>query len=109
MVGPWPKESHLTCPMILLFLVIYDKSDFYKGDGVIDDYIRYHVTGAHCRITGILDRRRGEIIFFGGDVAPQCRNEKNFIAKYDFDGKKCMDCASNGGNRANRTGPFILP
>ena len=34
----------------------------------------------------------GEKIFFGGDVAPQLQQMKSrFIAKYDFDGKKCME------------------
>ena len=34
----------------------------------------------------------GQKIFFGGDVAPQLQQMKNkFIAKYDFDGRKCME------------------
>jgi hypothetical protein len=31
-------------------------------------------------------------VFFGGDVAPQLQQMKSrFIAKYDYDGKKCME------------------
>jgi glyoxylase-like metal-dependent hydrolase (beta-lactamase superfamily II) len=66
---------------------------FLKGNGVIDGYIKYQVTGAHCpyhQVFWIVDG--GEKIFFGGDVAPQLQQMKNrFIAKYDFDGKKCME------------------
>ncbi|HMH22426.1 MAG TPA: MBL fold metallo-hydrolase [Puia sp.] len=63
------------------------------GDGVLDGYIKYEMTGAHCpyhQIFRIVDG--GEKIFFGGDVAPQLQQMKNrFVAKYDYDGKKCME------------------
>jgi glyoxylase-like metal-dependent hydrolase (beta-lactamase superfamily II) len=64
-----------------------------QGDGVIDGYIKYMVTGAHCpwhQVFWIVDG--GETVFFGGDVAPQLQQMKSrFIAKYDYDGKKCME------------------
>ena len=64
-----------------------------EGNGVLDGYIRYQVTGAHCphhQVFWIVDS--GEKHFFGGDVAPQLHQMKNrFIAKYDFDGRKCME------------------
>ena len=64
-----------------------------EGNGVIDGYIKYELTGAHCpyhQVFWIVDA--GEKVFFGGDVAPQIQQMKNrFIAKYDFDGKKCME------------------
>jgi glyoxylase-like metal-dependent hydrolase (beta-lactamase superfamily II) len=63
------------------------------GDGVIDGYIRYQVTGAHCpwhQVFWIVDG--GETAFFGGDVAPQLQQMKSrFVAKYDYDGKKAME------------------
>jgi glyoxylase-like metal-dependent hydrolase (beta-lactamase superfamily II) len=63
------------------------------GDGVIDGYIRYEVTGAHCpwhQVFWIVDG--GETVFFGGDVAPQLQQMKSrFVAKYDYDGKKAME------------------
>ena len=75
---------------------ILDKSDnviFTKGDGVIDGYIRYAVSGAHCpfhQVFWIEDN--GQKLFYGGDVAPQLQQMKSrFIAKYDYDGKKCME------------------
>lgn len=61
--------------------------------GVIDDYIHYEVTGAHSpfhQVFRIIDN--GEIIFFGGDDAPQLQQMKHrFAAKYDHDGKKAMN------------------
>lgn len=65
---------------------------FIEGNGIIDDYIKYEVTGAHCPYHQVFwIEENGEKIFFGGDVAPQLQQMKNkFIAKYDYDGKKSM-------------------
>ncbi|HTQ29268.1 MAG TPA: MBL fold metallo-hydrolase [Puia sp.] len=64
-----------------------------KGNGVLDGYIRYELTGAHCpyhQVFRIVDG--GETVFFGADVAPQLQQMKSrFVAKYDFDGKKSME------------------
>ena len=64
-----------------------------EGDGMIDDYISYKVTGAHTpyhQVFKISDE--GSIIFYGGDVAPQLQQMKNrFKAKYDFDGNASME------------------
>lgn len=66
---------------------------YLEGDGNIDNYIHYHVTGAHSlfhQVFWITDE--GKKIFFGGDDAPQLQQMKSrFIAKYDYDGKKCME------------------
>ena len=66
---------------------------FTEDNGKIDDYISYEVTGAHCPFhQTFMIEEDGEKIFFGGDVAPQLQQMKSrFIAKYDFDGKKCME------------------
>ena len=51
---------------------------FLDGDGVLDGYIRYRVTGAHCpwhQVFWIVDG--GETVFFGGDVAPQLQQMKS--------------------------------
>ncbi len=70
-----------------------DKVIFTNGDGIIDDYIKYHVTGAHSPFHQVFwIEEDGQKIFFGGDVAPQLQQMKSrFIAKYDYDGKKCME------------------
>ncbi len=63
-----------------------------NGNGVIEDYISYEITGAHSPFHQVFwIEEDNEIIFFGGDDAPQLQQMKNkFIAKYDFDGRKCM-------------------
>lgn len=62
-------------------------------DGSIDGYIRHQVTGAHSPHHQVFwIEEEGEIIFFGGDDAPQLQQMKHrFAAKYDFDGKKAME------------------
>lgn len=64
-----------------------------EGNGVIDDYIHYEVTGAHSPHHQVFwIKEDNETIFFGGDDAPQLQQMKHrFIAKYDFDGKKTME------------------
>ena len=75
-----------------LLLERYSKTHFIEGDGVIDDYIYYEISGAHSpfhQVFKIIEN--GEIIFFGADVAPQLMQMKNkFKAKYDYDGEKAM-------------------
>lgn len=68
------------------------KVNFIEGNGMIDNYIKYEVTGAHCPYHQVFwIEEDGEKIFFGGDVAPQFQQMKNkFIAKYDYDGRKSM-------------------
>jgi len=65
---------------------------FLDGDGTIDNYIHYHITAAHSPYHQVYwIEEDGETIFFGGDDAPQLQQMKSkFVAKYDYDGKKCM-------------------
>ncbi len=87
------KDSTSYKPENFKFLEKSKNLEFIDGNGVIDDYIHYEVTGAHCpyhQVFKIIDGE--EIIFFGGDVAPQLQQMKNrFKAKYDFDGEKSMN------------------
>ncbi len=64
-----------------------------KGDGLIDGYIRYEVTGAHCPFHQVFwIEEDGQKLFFGGDVAPQLQQMKSrFVAKYDSDGRRSME------------------
>ena len=66
---------------------------FIQGSGIIDDYITYEETGAHCPYHQVfMIEENSEKIFFGGDVAPQLQQMKNkFKAKYDYDGTKAME------------------
>jgi glyoxylase-like metal-dependent hydrolase (beta-lactamase superfamily II) len=83
---------------------------FLDGDGVIDGYIRYTVTGAHCpwhQVFWIVDG--GETVFFGGDVAPQLQQMKSrFVAKYDYDGKKAMELRQQWWEQGQREGWTFL-
>lgn len=60
--------------------------------GMIDGYIRYELSGAHSPYHQVFwIEEDGEVIFFGGDDAPQLQQMKSkFVAKYDYDGKKAM-------------------
>ena len=62
-------------------------------NGIINDYIFYECTGAHCPYHQVFKiKEDDEIIFFGADVAPQLQQLKNkYRAKYDFDGVKSME------------------
>jgi len=64
-----------------------------EDSGVIDKYINYEVTAAHSPYHQVLwIKENDEIIFFGGDDAPQLQQMKHrFVAKYDHDGKKAME------------------
>ncbi len=77
------------------FAVLENHSDvvWLNGNGLIDNYIRYEITSAHSKFHQVFwIEEDGEIIFFGGDDAPQLQQMKSkFVAKYDYDGKKCME------------------
>ena len=83
---------------------------FLDGDGIIDGYIKYEVTGAHCpwhQVFWIVDG--GETAFFGGDVAPQLQQMKSrFVAKYDYDGKKAMQLRQQWWEQGQREGWTFL-
>ena len=67
---------------------------FLKEDeGNIDSYIHFKLTGAHSPFHQVIwIREENDIVFFGGDDAPQLQQMKHrFIAKYDYDGKKAME------------------
>jgi len=63
------------------------------GDGWIDEWIEYKITSGHSPFHQVFWLRiEDETLFFGGDDAPQLQQMKSkFVAKYDFDGKKCME------------------
>lgn len=69
------------------------KAVLLEDSGVIDNYIHYELVGGHSPYHFSYKIVEGdEIVFFGGDVAPQLQQMKSrFVAKYDFDGKKSME------------------
>ncbi|MBY0482366.1 MAG: MBL fold metallo-hydrolase [Chitinophagaceae bacterium] len=64
-----------------------------EDEGWIDGYIKYQLTGGHSIFHQVFwIHQNGDTVFYGGDVAPQLQQMKSrFIAKYDYDGKKCME------------------
>lgn len=70
-----------------------EKLEKIDGEGVINEYIRYAWTGGHSAFHQVFwIEENGEIIFFGGDEAPQYQQMKSrLVAKYDADGRKAME------------------
>ncbi|MEP7250845.1 MAG: MBL fold metallo-hydrolase [Ginsengibacter sp.] len=87
------KESSSYITEDYAFLKTSGRLKFTNGEGSIDNYIQYQLTGAHCPYHQVFKiEDDGEIVFFGGDVAPQLQQMKNrFKAKYDYDGAKAME------------------
>jgi glyoxylase-like metal-dependent hydrolase (beta-lactamase superfamily II) len=78
--------------------------------GLIDDYISYEHTGAHSPHHQAFWIREGnEIIFFGGDDAPQLQQMKiRYKTKYDFNPDKAMQLRQQWWERGNREGWTFL-
>jgi glyoxylase-like metal-dependent hydrolase (beta-lactamase superfamily II) len=62
------------------------------GNGDINGDIHYEMTSAHSKYHQVFwIKGDNKIIFFGGDDAPQYQQMKSrYVAKYDYNGKKCM-------------------
>jgi glyoxylase-like metal-dependent hydrolase (beta-lactamase superfamily II) len=62
-------------------------------EGDISGTIHYALTGGHSPFhQAFWIKENGETAFFGGDVAPQLQQMRSrFVAKYDYDGKLCME------------------
>ncbi len=87
------KNNTSYIPSDFSLLSSSDKLVLLEDHGNIDDIINYEMCGGHCPFhTVFWIRENNEILFYGGDVAPQLQQLKNrFIAKYDFDGRKSME------------------
>lgn len=64
-----------------------------EGEGSVNNEISYELNGAHTPYHQVFHiRTGGEHIFFGGDVLAEPEELfKNFIAKYDHDGRAARD------------------
>ena len=78
--------------------------ELLNNNGLIDHYIKYEVSGGHSPFHQVFwIEENGEIVFYGGDVAPQLQQMKNrFIAKYDYDGKRSMELRQVWKERGER-------
>lgn len=85
--------------------------DFLHDDkGVIDDYIFYEHTAAHSQHHQVFwIKEENEIIFFGGDDAPQLQQMKvRYKTKYDYDPEKAMNLRMQWWEQGNKEGWTFL-
>lgn len=95
---------------------IFPLQDFSKvvwldsDEGEIEGGIKYQVTGAHSKFHQVFwITEDNETVFFGGDDAPQLQQMKSkFVAKYDYDGKKCMELRQAWLEKAKQEGWTFL-
>lgn len=75
-----------------------------ENEGWIGDAIKYQITGGHSIFHQVFwIKENNETLFFGGDVAPQLQQMKSkFVAKYDYDGKKCMELRQQWWQQAQK-------
>ncbi len=61
--------------------------------GMINGYIQHELSAGHSPFHQVFwIREDNEVVFFGGDEAPQLQQMKTrFVAKYDHDGRKAME------------------
>lgn len=76
--------------------------DFIEGSGNYSRGINVELTGAHTLYHQVfLFNEESEKVFFGGDVLPEPEElVKNFVAKYDLDGRLAMEQRKVFGARA---------
>jgi glyoxylase-like metal-dependent hydrolase (beta-lactamase superfamily II) len=76
----------------------------HNDEGIIDDYITYQHTGAHSPHHQVFWIKEGEeIIFFGGDDAPQLQQMKiKYKTKYDFNPEKAMQLRQQWWQQGNK-------
>jgi glyoxylase-like metal-dependent hydrolase (beta-lactamase superfamily II) len=81
-----------------------------EDEGIIDNYISYRCTGAHSPHHQVFwIRDNNEIIFFGGDDAPQLQQMKvRYKTKYDFNPDKAMQLRQQWWKQGNDEGWTFL-
>jgi glyoxylase-like metal-dependent hydrolase (beta-lactamase superfamily II) len=79
-------------------------------EGEIDGYITYRHTGGHSPHHQVFWIREGnEIVFFGGDDAPQLQQMKvRYKTKYDYDPDKAMQLRREWWEQGNQEGWTFL-
>jgi glyoxylase-like metal-dependent hydrolase (beta-lactamase superfamily II) len=89
----WETALHSTTssyiPEYIQPLINSDQLMLIEGEGRIGENVRFAMTGGHSPCHQVFwIEEENEIVFFGGDVAPQLVQMKTkFVAKYDYDGK----------------------
>ncbi len=87
-----------------------EQVELLEGNGTIDDYIHYEITGAHSPHHQVFwIKEEDETIFFGADDAPQLHQMRHrFVAKYDFDGRKAMELRQQWWEQGEKEGWTFL-
>lgn len=83
----------------------------FAGDsGKITEEILYEMSGGHCPYHTVFKISDGkEIIFYGGDVAPQLGQlKRKIMAKYDYDGRKSMELRQEWLEKGEKEGWTFL-
>lgn len=77
-----------------------------SDQGMIDGYIEYRYTAAHSPHHQVFwIRQDEEVVFFGGDDAPQLQQMKlRYKTKYDFDAEKAMNLRQQWWEQGNKEG-----
>jgi glyoxylase-like metal-dependent hydrolase (beta-lactamase superfamily II) len=97
-------------PAPLMALANASQLELIGDEGMINEKIRYQLTGAHSifhQVFWITENH--ETAFFGGDEAPQWQQMKSkFVAKYDFDGRKSMELRQTWMDEGKKNGWTFL-
>ncbi|MEY3432367.1 MAG: hypothetical protein RL131_303 [Bacteroidota bacterium] len=77
----------------LKIVQLFEKLHLLDNEGQIGETIFYKHSGGHSPFHQVFwVKEKNEVLFFGGDEAPQLQQLKTkFIAKYDSDGKRAME------------------
>lgn len=98
------KQSASFQQDLLHWLADYEKVVWLQGEGKVGENIQYAISGGHApfhQFIKIQDSR--QILFYGGDEAPQLQQMKHrFVAKYDHDGKRAMQLRSEWKERGTK-------
>ena len=78
----------------------------HEDAGQIDDYISYQLTSGHSPYHQAFWIREGaQVIFFGGDEAPQLQQMKvRYKTKYDFDPERAMQLRQHWWKQGTQEG-----
>ena len=81
-----------------------------EGSGNITSEIKYELSGGHTEFHQVFTiDTSGHRYFFGGDVLPDLYQLIiGFVAKYDFDGKRCADLRVEYGHRSIEEDTMLL-
>ena len=107
----WQKGAPSFTPDEIEPLMHSHQVEFIHDDkGVIDDYISYELTSGHSPFHQAFWIREGEeVIFFGGDEAPQLQQMKvRYKTKYDADPERAMQLRMKWWEEGNKEGWTFL-